>query len=84
MVDDVVHIGKEANNIDDQALDIWKAQMFRDKAAIIERILALPQKKAEEYGVDRKTFQGIKQRIREKGDLNLSTPTVSRLIRMIN
>jgi len=58
--------------------------MFRDKAVIMERILAMSQKKAEEYGVDRKTFQRIKQRIREKGDLNLNTPGVSRLIRMMN
>lgn len=83
VVEDVVHIGKEANNIDDQALDIRKAQMFRDKVVTIERILALPQKKAEEYGVDRKTFQRIKQRIREEGDLNLNTMAVRRLLSKI-
>jgi len=43
------------------------------------QILAMPQKIAEECGVDRKTFQRIKQRIREKGDLNLNTPAVKRL-----
>lgn len=80
VVDDVVHIGKEANNIDDQALDIRKAQMFRDKTVIMEWILVLSQKTAEEYGVDRKTFQRIKQRIRETGDINLKTPAVKRLI----
>jgi len=69
-------------NIDDQALDIRKAQMFRNKAVVMERILAISQKKAEEYGVDRKTFQRIKQRIREKGDLNLNTPGIKRLLRM--
>jgi len=56
VVADIVHIGKEANNIDDQVLDIRKAQMFRDKAVVIEKILAMSQKQAEEYGVNRKTF----------------------------
>lgn len=81
MVEDVVHIGKEANNIDDQALDIRKAQLFRDKAVIMEKILAISQKKAEENGMDRKTFQRIKRRIQEEGDLNLNTPGVKRLIK---
>jgi hypothetical protein len=83
VVEDVVHIRKEANNIDDQVLDIRKAQMFRDKAVIIERILALPQKKAEEYGVDRRTFRRIKQRIQEDEDFNLNTVAVRRLLSKI-
>ena len=57
-----------------------QAQQFLDKAVIMERILALPQKEAEECGVDRKTFQRIKRRIREKGDLGLNTRAVKRLL----
>ena len=80
MADDVAHIGKEANNIDEQALEVRKAQRFLDKIEIMKKILDLPQKKAEEYGVDRKTFQSIKKRIRENGDLNLKTPGVNRIL----
>ena len=80
MADDVAHIGKEANNIDDQALEVRKAQSFLDKIVIMETILAMPQKIAEVCGVDRKTFQRMKQRIRENGDLNLKTPAVKRII----
>ncbi len=74
VADDVAHIGKEANNIDEQALEVRKAQRFLDKVEIMKKILSMSQKIAEECGVDRKTFQRIKQRIQEKGDLNLKTP----------
>lgn len=43
----------------------------------------MPQKEAERRGVGRSTFQDIKKRIRDKKDLNLSTPAVKRLL-MIN
>ena len=40
-VDSVVLIGKEANNIDDQALDIGQAQVFVNKQEIMDKILQL-------------------------------------------
>ncbi len=78
--DGVIYIGKEANNIDEQALDVDKVQVFVNKAKIIQMILEIPQKEAEAKGVSRSVFQGIKQRIRETGDVNLDTPGVRRLI----
>lgn len=41
--------------------------------------LDIPLLKAETLGVSRSTFQGIKKRIRESGDVNLCTPAVRRL-----
>lgn len=82
--DGVIYIGKEANNIDDQDLDVKKAQEFVNKEDIMQRILAIPQKEAEARGVSRSVFQGIKQRIRESGDVNLDTPGVRRLIEALN
>ena len=38
-VDEVIHIGKEANNIDEQPLKIIKAQIFRDKQSICKKSL---------------------------------------------
>ena len=37
----VVLIGKEANNIDDQALDIGQAQVFVNKQEIMDKIMQL-------------------------------------------
>lgn len=82
VVDDIVHIGKEANNIDDQALDIRKAQMFRDKNTECQKILAIRQCDAEKVGVDRKTFQRIKARIQKNGTINIKTRAVRRLLTM--
>ena len=78
-VDGVVYIGKEANNIDEQALKVKEAQRFINKQAIMGKILCISQKQAETLGVSRSTFQGIKKRIRESGDVNLCTPAVRRL-----
>ncbi|WP_232222019.1 hypothetical protein [Methanococcoides burtonii] len=75
--DGVVYIGKEANNIDEQELDVKKAQEFINKQEIMENILNISQKEAEALGVSRSRSQGIKQRIRD-GNLNLNTPAVRR------
>ncbi|MCM1986289.1 hypothetical protein [Methanococcoides seepicolus] len=57
-----VYIGKEANNIDEQELDVKKAQEFVDVEEIKRNILEMPQKEAEILGVCRNTFQEIKKR----------------------
>ncbi|WP_292467376.1 hypothetical protein [Methanolobus sp.] len=71
---------KEANNIDEQALDVKKAQEFINKQEIMSNILQMSQSEAEALGVSRSRFQGMKKRIKENGDLNLNTPAVKRLI----
>lgn len=75
-----VYIDKEANNIDEQALDVKKAQEFINKQEIMGNILQMSQTKAEALGVSRSRFQGIKHGIRENGDLNLNTPAVRKLV----
>jgi len=82
--DGVIHIGKKANNIDEQPLRKTDAQVFRDKQIICEKILSIRQCDAEKAGVDRKTFQWIKKRIRMNTPINLSTKAVRRLIYSIN
>ena len=78
--DEIIHIGKEANNIDEQPLKKTDAQIFRDKQIICERILTIHQCEAEKAGVDRKTFQRIKERIRKNIRINLKTKAIRRLI----
>lgn len=51
----------KANNIDEQALDVKKAQEFFNKQEIMESILNISKKHAEALGVSRSTFQGIKK-----------------------
>ena len=46
--DSVIYIGKEANNIDEQALDVKKPQMFINKPEIMRKILELSQSQVEE------------------------------------
>ena len=82
--DSVVYIGKEANNIDEQALDVKKTQVFINENWIAQEIVKLSQKVAEEWGVDRKTFQTTKKAIGDtlrKGEkINLFTPARKRLL----
>ena len=49
----------------------------------MDGILNISQKQAEALGVSRSTFQGIKKRIRETGDLNLNTQSVRRIINIL-
>ncbi|NPE30356.1 hypothetical protein HNV12_20850 [Methanococcoides sp. SA1] len=78
--DGVIYIGKEANNIDEQELDVKKAQEFIDVEEIKKKILKMSQKEAERLGVGRSTFQDIKKRIRFIDKLNLNTLAVKKLM----
>ncbi|WP_135605546.1 hypothetical protein [Methanococcoides sp. NM1] len=80
--DSVIYIGKEANNIDEQELDVKQAQEFIDVEEIKRKILEMPQKEAEKLGLSRSTFQDIKRRIREGKRINWKTPAVRRLMVM--
>ncbi len=82
--DSVVYIGKEANNIDEQELDVKRSQVFIDKQDIMRKILELSQSRVEEWGVDRGTFKRIKYRILVNQDINLNTDAVERLVECIS
>ncbi|WP_048205671.1 hypothetical protein [Methanococcoides methylutens] len=78
--DGVVYIGKEANNIDEQELDVKQAQLFVDVGGKKRKVLEMPQKEAEICGVGRSMFQANKQRIREGKKIDWKTPAVERLL----
>jgi hypothetical protein len=78
-IDWILLIDEEANKIEDQSMFITDAQIFNDKQEIVWKILALRQCDAEKIGVDRKTFQRIKERIRG-GEINIDTAAVRRLL----
>ncbi|NPE29446.1 hypothetical protein HNV12_16100 [Methanococcoides sp. SA1] len=78
--DSVVYIGKEANNIDEQSLDVKKAQEFINKQEIMNKILITSVAEARKLGVPKTTLWDMQERIRETGDLNLNTKGVRRLV----
>ncbi|MDY0386256.1 MAG: hypothetical protein RBT65_03830 [Methanolobus sp.] len=72
-------IGKEANNNDEQELNVKQAQEFRDKEKEMQRILNISVSEAKELGFPKTTLWDMQKRIRETGDLNLNTPAARRL-----
>jgi hypothetical protein len=52
-----VYIGKEANNIGEQELDVKEAQVFYNEEKIKQDIISLPQKMAEEWELTEKHFR---------------------------
>jgi hypothetical protein len=59
--DGVIYVGKKANNIEEQALDVDKIQVFVNKEEIMQMILEMSQKEAEARGVSRSVFQGSRK-----------------------
>ncbi|WP_209615727.1 DNA polymerase [Methanolobus bombayensis] len=77
---DTIEIGKEANSIDEQSLGVKKAQEFRNKEKIMQKILNISVSEAKELGVPKTTLWDMQKRIRETGKLNLGTPAVRKMI----
>jgi hypothetical protein len=78
--DGVSYIGKEANNIDEQPLEVQGAQVFINEEKLMKKILDMTQKQAIEYGIDKSTFQRMKRRIEKDHEINLNTPAIKRLM----
>jgi len=54
-VTEIVHIGKEANNIENEPLETRNIQVFRNEEKERLRIVEMRQCEAEREGIDRKT-----------------------------
>ena len=74
--DEIIHIGKEANNIDEQPLKTIEAQFFRDKKSIGQKILLTRQSDAEKIVVRRSVLKYIKDGIRQEKEINLKTKAI--------
>ena len=59
---DIVHIGKEANNIEDEPLETGKVQVFRNEEKERQKIVEMRQCDAERMGIDRKTRWRMKKK----------------------
>ena len=83
-IDGFVYIGKEANDIDNQELDVRKPQTFQNEEEMKEKILAISQKEAEKIGVGRSTLHKIKWKIRRGEKINLKGKGVRKLCALNN
>jgi len=81
--DGVIHIGKEANNIDEQPLKTTDAQVFTDKRSICQKILLIRQIDAEKIGVRRSALKYIKDGMRQGKKMNLKTKAIKRLVSVV-
>lgn len=54
--DGVLHIRKEANSVDEQALDVKRSQAFVNKQGVREEILNMSYKENERRGINRGTL----------------------------
>jgi hypothetical protein len=71
--DGVIYIGKEANNINEQALDVDKVQLFVNKRDIMDKILQFTSEIARKVSIAyRGTLKRLQDRIKQTGDINLN------------
>ena len=78
--DSVVHIGKEANNIDEQALDVKKAQEFINEKLVYDFILNLTPERAREIGIKHRSALAYLKKKAKGGDLNFKAKNVRRIV----
>jgi DNA polymerase elongation subunit (family B) len=81
--DSVIYIGKEANNIDEQVLDVKKAQEFINEKAVYDFILQLTPEKARELGIKHRSALAYLKKKAKEGELNFKARNVKRLVKAI-
>ncbi len=74
-------IGKEANNIEEQTLEVTRPNEYTQDKLLRAKILKMSYKEAREKGVPKQTFFNIKQRLRNNlADFNLRTKSTKKLL----
>jgi hypothetical protein len=77
----LIYIGKEANNIEDQPLDVTRPQVFNNMEEVKEEILPITPEEARKKGIKhRSTLKRVKDRIKKKGTINMKTKAVKKLL----
>lgn len=77
---EIMHIGKEANNIEEQPLELAKSQEYVNEDELKKRILKMTPKEARESGVSRPTLWKIKRKINIGRKIRLRTRSVKALL----
>jgi DNA polymerase elongation subunit (family B) len=80
----LIYIGKEANNIEDQSLEVTKPQFFINEEEINQNILALTPEEARKIGIEyRSELSYLKKKARE-GKLNFNTSVMRKILKYYN
>ncbi|AFV22405.1 hypothetical protein Mpsy_0192 [Methanolobus psychrophilus R15] len=78
--DSILYIGKEANNIDEEELELQRAQIFIDEESIKQKILELTPETGRKVGIAyRGTLKRIQDTIRLTGDINMNAKFMRKL-----
>lgn len=76
----ILYIGKEANNIDEEELELQRAQKFIDEEGFKQWVLALTPKDAREFGIKhRSTLKRMKDSILS-GNFKFGSMWVKKLV----
>ncbi|MDW7733674.1 MAG: hypothetical protein SCH66_14750 [Methanolobus sp.] len=73
---------KEVNNIDEQALDVKKAQEFINEKAVYDFILNLTPEKAQELGIKHRSALAYLKKKAKEGDLNFKHRNLRRTMKV--
>ncbi|WAI01359.1 hypothetical protein [Methanogenium organophilum] len=66
VADGLLHVGKEANSVDEQALDVKRSQVFVNKHEVWEEILNMSYSEGERRGINRGTLWRMKKKLNNK------------------
>lgn len=74
-------LGKEANNIDEEELELQGAQTFIDEESIKQKILGLTPDEARKVGIAyRGNLKRIQDNIRQTGNINRNARFMRKLV----
>jgi hypothetical protein len=78
--DGLVYIGKEANNIEDQPLDVTKSQGFINEEELKQNILALTPEEARKLGIKHRSALAYLKKKATEGGLNIKSRNFKKII----
>jgi hypothetical protein len=77
----LVYIGKEANNIEGQSLEVTKPQVFINEEEINQNILALTPEEARKIGIKHRSELSYLRKNAKEGKLNFNSKNVRKIIK---
>ena len=78
-----MYIGKEANNIDEQELNVKKAQEFVDEKRVYDFILMLTPEKAREIGIKHRSALAYLKKKAKEEDINFKSRNVRKILTIL-
>jgi hypothetical protein len=82
--DGLVYIGKEANNIEDQPLDVTNSQVFINEESVRRFIQNLTPEEARKLGVKHRSALAYLKKKTKEGKLNFKSRNIERIMSTLN